>query len=311
MQPASLRRAILWMPIAAFLTLAYWTATPEINHGVGYLVHAAALERWGAVPFSWRILIPLIINLFVPLTDLVGVLWAIAFLSITLTAAALIALFAWLRVWVGEGRAWIGVGIAALLVPLMYASYVNSANLPLEVILILIGLLVRDRHNWRYAALVALAALNRETGLYLVVLYALTPNMQPRWLLRYLFVFLLTFALVNAASPATWYWGGALGFFNDPAYLLTALVYQTPFLCLFALALRNRKAALPDLRRLWWFVPINYAVFLLFGRWAEVRLLFPALAVAMPLIVLPRSPLIPAASASQAASAGIRTPSGE
>ena len=311
MQPASLRRAILWMLIAAFLTLAYWTATPEINHGVGYLVHAAALERWGAAPFSWRVLVPFTINLFVPLTDIVGVLWAIAFLSIFLTAAALIALFAWLRLWVNEARAWIGVGIAALLVPLMYASYVNSANLPLEVILILIVLLMRDRHSGRYAALIVLAALNRETGLYLVVLYALMPDMQARWLLRDLLVFLLTFALVNAAFPATWYWGGAFDFLNEPAYLLTALAYQAPFVCLFALALRNRKAALPDLRRLWWFVPINYAAFLLFGRWAEVRLLFPALAVVMPLFVLPRRPLIPAAPTYEAGSAGTRSPSGE
>ena len=250
MQPASLRRAVLWTLTAAFLTLSYWIATPPINHGVGGMVHVAILDRWGAAPFSWRVLIPLTINLFVPLTDFTAILWSIAFLSIFLTAVALIALFAWLRKWVSEARAWIGVGIAAALAPLMYASYVNSANLPLEVILILIGLLMRDRHNWRFAALVVVAMLNRETGVYLVVLYALLPDMQPRWLLRCLLAGLLAFALVNAVFSATWYWGGALDFLGDPAYLLTALVYQMPFLCLFALAQGNRKAAHPALRRI-------------------------------------------------------------
>lgn len=313
MQPASLRRAVLWTLIAALLTLSYWIAAPTINHGVGYLVHASTVAGWSAAPFSWRILIPFAINLFVPLTDITAVLWAVAFLSIMLTAAALVALFAWLRVWVSEGRAWIGVGVAALLVPLMYASYVYSANLPLEVILILIGLLtLRRHHDWRYAALIALATLNRETGVYLVALYALGPDMRLRRLLRFLLMFLLTFVFANFVSPATWYWGGALDFLDDPTYLLTALVYQMPFLCLFVVALRNRKAAHPDLRRLWWFVPFNYALFLLFGRWAEVRLLFPALAVVMPLIALPRKPKasILAASASPTASAGTRSPSG-
>ncbi len=284
-------RVVTWVFIAALVTLLVVFVVPPINYEAGVSYHVGAIERTTPMPYAARMLVPLTINAFVPTSDAVGIIKGVMGLTAFTMTAALLLLHTWLKTW--DRAAWLGVILALAMIVLMFRWMIYSVNTPLEVCLIMAGLLLlRSTWRWRYhwyAVLIVVACVNRETGAYLVITYALYEGFWRRNWTRTLLYGIVAASVIVAMRAIFWtddYWISFDLFYlnTHPGYFPIALVSNLPFILVFALALVRLRRADPVLRRLMLFVALNYAMFIVWGSWQEVRLLMPALFVIMPVV---------------------------
>lgn len=141
------------------------------------------------------------------------------------------------------------------------------------------------KYHLTFAALVALASLNRETGAYLVLAYALTAyragRLSWRWLALYAAIWLAVFvglrvALGTPASRFTVAYVWAWNLERLPGGLVYLIVCVGGLL--FA-AVAGWRHAPPFVRALWPLVVAYVGAIAVFGVWGEVRLWLPVLPI--------------------------------
>ena len=149
------------------------------------LNHDQVLQHIQSKPERYRVLVPYTLEIFVRALSVVmprDKAFDRAFAAYALVAAVMVmwAEFAYLRRWFSDQEALIACLVIASTLPLSlqqpYAvwSLVEAAFAPLVLLLAL------DDRRVLLGVVIALASLNRETAIFLVVLYALTEKLTKR-----------------------------------------------------------------------------------------------------------------------------------
>jgi hypothetical protein len=212
--------------------------------------------------------------------------------------AMFVMLYAWLRQWMDEKTALIGVLLTAAFMPLMIQVWGIALYAPLEVVFLCAALLllVRKPPYWRpaYVLLTAIATLNRETAVLLPLALIVTEDLRQEW--RTGLLALLVWASVFAglrlwlgAAPdtltvaETWALNTGGGW-----YTIVAILKNAFFVPLWILAVIHAHRAPAPLQRLA-LVGLPYlALCLVFALWHEVRLWLPLLVLWLPLALYER-----------------------
>jgi hypothetical protein len=209
--------------------------------------------------------------------------------------AALCIMHVYLRTWFPPGEAFAGVAFTAATLPLTFTnSWPHPDQIPELALFTLGALAIARRSDGLFAAALALAALNRETSAFLVLLYFVAePLTTARWLRTTLFgaEWFAIYAGLRWARGLRHYdylqfWRnvtdlGLLPAAFDPYYRAYAYFGVVLFGPLLYVALRSRGAP-PFVRRALLVVPLFVAVCFTFSNIIESRLFTPLYAVVLP-----------------------------
>ena len=190
-------------------------------------------------------------------------------------------LFAYLRRWFDEEPALIAALVAACTIRITMRQHDYAPYSYLEPIFVSLALLaILDRRLVSLAALIAVATFNRETAIFLVLLYVVTSDFSPRawrWTAFYTGIWAACYGIVRiVGGDADRYWTLERVWRTNMSQPSLALVNVTLLLGAFwmfaALGLRH---APPFVRRTALVVPAYLGTIALWGIWWEVRLLMP------------------------------------
>jgi hypothetical protein len=257
-------------------------------------IHQGVLAHTATAPDRYRLLAPLmvegpvrVLEQWMPRDLAFDRVYAVFY--VTAMTALLWSLFAYLRVWFTDEQALIAVLIVASTLRITIRQHDYAPFSFLEPTFIALGLLLMLDERWLLlGVVVAVAAFNRETGIFLVLLFAAT-----RPLNRSNIVMALIYGAVWAAvfvgvrvygGEAERYWElGRIWRTNLSQPGLT-LYNVTAFLgIVWILAIAGYTRAPEFVRRAAIVVPVYAAVVAIWGLWWEVRLLLPLLPLVLPL----------------------------
>lgn len=256
--------------------------------------HHGILNSTANAPERYRVLIPAIVE--GPIRALARVMpydqafdRAYAIFYFLAVVLMLWSIYAYLTEWFTDDQALVGALLVACTIRITIRQHDWAPGSYLEPSLFSIGLLLilRDR-PWWFAVLVAVASLSRETGVFLVLLYATTAPFSRRRLwttLAYLAVSGAVFLGVRLVL------GGAERYWTLGRVLETNL--SQPFLAAFNISLLlgavwifaalGFTRAPAFVRRAAIVIPIYLAAIVVWGIWWEVRLLMPLYPLVLPL----------------------------
>jgi hypothetical protein len=258
------------------------------------------IARTIADPYRYRILGAYFTDVLARLTPNYTISYVIFVVALEMIALVIfvLALHRWLRLFAREGVATLATVFAALAI--VNAMGANPAGyMWLEPAFVVAALLWlwNFAHRRRappllYALLVVAACLNRETGLYLIVLFgACIVRSRSRrdwlWGLAYTTLGVATFGLVRLVlGPAERYWTfERIQAINMGDWLVSILDFVFLLCVYWWFAWRGWRTASPFLRALVCTMPIYLVPVLLFGIWSETRLFVPMFPLILALAV--------------------------
>lgn len=203
--------------------------------------------------------------------------------------AFLASLFAYMRVWFPAEAALVGVLVVAATLPIAMRPNEYGPHSFLEPTFISLSLLciLRERRLW-LAVLVAVATLNRETGVFLVVLSAVARPLDTQRAITTLAYgaiwFTVFIGLRLYAGDADRYWTVAKIFSSNLSQLSLTLFNVAALLGVFWwFAAAGFRHAPAFVRRVAVVIPAYLVVTGVWGVWWEVRLLLPLMPLLLPL----------------------------
>ena len=213
-------------------------------------------------------------------------------------AAALCILHVYLRTWFPPAAALAGVGVVAATLPLTFTnSWPHPDHMP-ELALFTAGALaIARRKDVLFAIVLALAAFNRETSVFLVMLYAVAEPLTPARLARtaaFGFEWLSIYGGLRYVRGLQHYdyWQAARNIADlkvplpaqlyDPYYRLYAYFGLVLFGPMLVVALRSLRDAPPFARRALIVAPFVVLVAFLFSNIIESRIFTPLYPLVLP-----------------------------
>jgi hypothetical protein len=290
----SLTLAAIFVAAAAVTALDYSFFVGDPTLVARREIHGGVLAHTATAPDRYRLLAPLIVEgpmrvlrQWMPAELAFDRVYAVFYL-LAMTAL-LWSQFAYLRVWFTDEQALVGVLLLASTLRITIRQHDYAPFSYLEPTFFAAGLLLilRDKRAW-LGLLVALAALNRETGIFLALLFAVTQPLTRRNILAaiaYLAVWAAVFVGVRLyGGEADRYWEiGRIWRTNlsQPGLTLYNVTAFLGVMWVFALAGFTRA---PDfVRRAAIVIPAYAGAVAIWGLWWEVRLLMPLLPLVLPL----------------------------
>lgn len=297
----SWRRVTLWLLFltAASVSAHDWSFLAGDNRRQFRLdEHRIILEHSERPPARFRVLVPYVLDpiikvtaRFMPYEDAFGRVYAVFYLAAM--TSMLYALFAYLRLFFTDEQALVGALVPAATMPMALRSYDYAPYSQLEPTFFAIALILiyRQRHAW-LALLVAIATLNRETGIFLVALFAVAyPLTAARVRLAAVYfaiwaaVFFGLRLVIGEGPPRYWtldtVWHGNTHSLEQIVYGLVnmALLYGAFWI----FAPLGLKHAPVFVRRTALVIPPYLVTVGAWGIWTEARLLQPTYALVIPL----------------------------
>jgi hypothetical protein len=257
-------------------------------------IHQGVLAHTATAPDRYRLLAPAIVEgpmtvlrRWMPAEIAFDRVYAVFYLAAM--TALLWSQFAYLRVWFTDEQALIGVLLLASTLRITIRQHDYAPFSYLEPTFFAIGLLLilHDRRVW-LGLLVALASLNRETGIFLVFLFAATQPLTRRNVMTaiaYTGVWAAVFIGVRwFGGEADRYWElGRIWRTNLSQPGLT-LYNVTAFLgVMWIFAIIGFRRAPAFVQRAAIVIPAYAGAVAVWGLWWEVRLLLPLLPLVLPL----------------------------
>jgi hypothetical protein len=256
--------------------------------------HQGILNSTANAPERYRVLIPAIVEgpirafaRVMPYEHAFDRAYAIFyFLAIVLM---LWSIYAYLTEWFTDDQALVGALLVACTIRITIRQHDWAPGSYLEPSFFSIGLLLilRDR-PWWFVAVVAVASLSRETGIFLALLYAVAAPFNRRTLWTTLACLAVSGAVFLGVRFVL---GGAERYWTLGRVLETNL--SQPFLALFNISMLlgavwifaalGFARAPAFVRRAAVVIPIYLAAIAVWGIWWEVRLLMPLYPLVLPL----------------------------
>ncbi len=297
---------ILIISVSAVIAHGYFSRVDEPNFEPRLRLHSQIITGTAPSPYRYRVLVPFAVEalrgaLSPVLPIKTSFLMAYAIYDLLAIAFLLASLFFWLRTWFNGEQALVGVLFVAGTMPIALQNHYFQPWSLLEAGLFTVACLAIHRERyWLLAGLVALAALNRETAVFIPLAFMLVIDMK---------------TLLEARGSSCWkpivLFGGlfliwAVVFWGTRHYLGSAapvetieqlLTWNTTEDSLFltfangsrflggfwVFALFGLKYAPRFIRRLALIIPLYLIAILVWGVWYEVRLIMPLYPVLVPL----------------------------
>ena len=250
-------------------------------------------------PGKYRVLVPFSIQYAVKMTGAAPItVWYVTRLAWIFLAYC--AIHWYLRTWFPPGAALAAVAVTAATLPLTFTNSWPHPDHMAELALFTLGAMaVARRRDVLFAAVLALAALNRETSVFLVVLYFVAePLTKGRWLrtaafgIEWVAIYGGLRAVRGLQHYDYWQAGRNLADLMvplpagayDPYYRLYAYFGLVLFGPLLYLAIRDRdRDGLPVFaRRALLVVPLVVVIAFLFSNIIESRIFTPLYALILP-----------------------------
>jgi hypothetical protein len=257
-------------------------------------IHQGVLARTATAPDRYRLLAPLVVEgpmqvlrQWMPPDLAFDRVYAVFYLAAM--TALLWSQFAYLRVWFTDEQALIGVLLLASTLRITIRQHDYAPFSYLEPTFFAVGLLLmlNDRRVW-LGLLVAVASLNRETGIFLALLFAVTHSLTRRNILTtmiYVAVSAGVFAGVRwLGGEAERYWEvGRIWRTNISQPGLTLYNVTALLGVMWVFAITGFSRAPGFVRRAAIVIPVYAGAVAVWGLWWEVRLLLPLLPLVLPL----------------------------
>jgi hypothetical protein len=293
-QVTPLALAAVFFAVSTVSALNYALLPGDATLAARRSYHAGILEHRIPAPDRYRVVLPAIIDgpidvlaRWMPRTDAFDRAYAVFY--VLALPAFLASLFACVRMWFPPDQALVGVLFVAATLPIAMRPNEYGPYSFLEPTFIALSLLctLRDRRLW-LALLVAVAALNRETGIFVVLLYAVArPLTRERFFatLVYGAIWLTVFlGLRLYAGDDGRYWTLDKVFSSNLSQPgLTVFNVAALFGVFWWFAAAGYRHAPPFVRRVATVIPVYLAVVAVWGIWWEVRLLLPVIPLMLPL----------------------------
>lgn len=271
-------------------------------------LHTRIVEGSAPAPYAYRVLVPYVAEgaarlLTRGLSAAYPGAVAAAYAGYDLAALSLflLALLGFLRLWHPEPYALLGAVLCAALLPISLRDHFFQPWSLLEPAIFCLAYVAAYRDDLRLAlALTVVAVLNRETGVFVPVVYLLgtfgvdgAEKTRPRLQRAALLVLAAgtvysLLRLWRGPSPPSLTVADVWAINTDGPRLALALVHWVLFLGAgWVLALRGLRHADPFLRRQLLLVPLYLVPVSIWGVWKEVRLLLPLYPVLVALLLFP------------------------
>ncbi len=238
-------------------------------------------------PYRYRVL-PQLLHQFIlsntsPLASvMIDVLIHGAMVSILLPA-----LYAWLKRWLSDLKALVGVCLFSLSMLLMFNYYGAFSTSIFEVVLLTYALMLIDRSLMGYAVLLVLASLTRETAVILVPIYIAWHGRSGLKATAGLFlvwaVITVTVHLYMGEAPHIFGLAGTLEV--NLTKLASALMMNLPLIPLWVMAARNYRRSPTVLKRFAWIALVYVGSAIVGALWEEIRVLLPIFPLLLPTIL--------------------------
>ncbi len=257
-------------------------------------VHSGILQHTANAPERYRVLVAYVtegaIRLITPLVPYRAAFeWVYALFYLCGFAWLLWTQFAYLRIWFTDEQALVGALLIGTALRLTMQEYTPFSVLEPSFFALALLLSYRQR-RWWLAALVAVASLNRETAVFLPMLFAVTSPVTKRNLAACGGLFLIWAVVffgiryISGDGTRVWTLDSIWAWNRHPEHLMLATqnaIMLLGALCVFA-ALGFRHS--PEFVRRSALVGAPYIVtVLIWGTWSEIRLFTPLYPVLLPL----------------------------
>ena len=297
---------ILILSVSVVIAYGYFNRVDRPNFESRLELHNQIITGTAPSPYRYRIIVPFAAEVF---TKALSVVWPVkssflisyAIYDLLAVFFLLAGLFFLLRTWFNREQALIGVLFVAGTMPIaLQDNYFQPWSL-LEAGLFSAALLaIHSKRYWLLASLVALAALNRETAVFIPLAFLLTIDMKNflntinknDWkpivlfgglLLIWAVVFFgLRYFLGSTSHIETM--EGLLARNITKGSLFYTCVNGSLFLGgLWVFAFLGFRYAPLFIKRVALIIPLYFITVMFFGVWYEVRLLMPLYPVLVPL----------------------------
>ena len=302
-----------WMTFAIILSvsavLAYLyfrqVGSPRLAERIE--LHEQIMRGTADAPYRYRVLVPFLGEGITRMLDAAlpgdrAFLFAYALYDLAAILFLLGSLHRYLRAWFSNEQALVGVLFAAAAMPMALRDHYFQPWSILEAGLFTAGLIcIRGGRHRLLALVVALASLNRETGIFIPLAFLIAapranggddprrPSRKKAALLLagYTAIWAAAFfglRLVLGEAPSVETVGGLLAKNTiGPALLRTAVHVALLFGAFWIFAAAGFRRAPAFVKRTALLVPPYLVVVILWGIWYEVRLLLPLNAIVIPL----------------------------
>lgn len=260
----------------------FYTVTDRCWRGV-----MSCFDNLGAAapaPFRYRILAPLLEGVFNPTNEPYRAYIIDALFHGFLVALLVPGLYLWLKRFLEPSRAVLGVFILALGFMLSFQLYMPFGSTIIELVLLVFALNMIDKSFGIYALLVGVAAINRETSLVLVVLYAAwwgRAGLQRSFALAVLWA-VITSLLHIVLGYAPHIYGFENTLERNLSSIAQAVLCQSPFVILWIMTAYGYPSA-PQVLKWFAVIALLYGITVIVGAmWIEVRLLMVIFPLVLP-----------------------------
>lgn len=296
MKPTDRQAIGIIVSLALIVAYLYFDRIDRPNYEARSALHAEILAGTAPSPYRYRVLIPLVaegtfrvLRTFADSKS--AFLAAYGFLDLLCITAMLLLLYKYLRIWFDTNSALIAVLFVGGTMPITFKDHHFQPWSLLEPALFTAGLIAV--YSDRYLPLLGLtvvAALNRETAIYIPLMYLVYRGLSEarRYRMEVLFltgsciVVLVGLRLLLGYAPHVISFQEAL--IASVKKIGSTIVNWAVFLGAFWLfAYRGVSHAPPFVRRTAWIVPLYIPAVLLGGIWYETRLLMPLYPFLTPL----------------------------
>lgn len=299
---------ILYLPLALITTYIHLRFTCKFGYEWEIFGkpngHSAVISGIAFAPTQYRILMPFcaefihqIFNLSIPDTYY--------FLRIITTFLVLSLFHIYLKKWFDTSKAIIGTLYLVAALPLSYMSWPYPSDMVDVIIFILGFIVIRDnKDNWLYPLLI-LGALNRESIVFLILVYFVyhIGQIHFRKLVLRTVSYIVTFSII--VFGLYWRYGPLPNFIDNKVHFITYPMYEFnlnmysnlfksfslthPALFIFLifgffwiLAFLNMNKKPEFLVKSVWIIPIYLIVYFFVGSFAETRLFLPLFLLLIP-----------------------------
>jgi hypothetical protein len=298
---------ILIISVSAVLAYGYFNRIDRPKHEARLELHGEIVGGTAPSPYRYRVLVPLAgEGMTRALSFVLSAKHAflLSYLIYDLLAIFLLlwTLFLWLRNWFSAEQALTGALFVAGTIPIALQDHYFQPWSILEVGLFTASLLaIRGKRHILLAVLVALATLNRETAVFIPVVYLLMtvdsvdsprtgggfdwkPVLRAGALLIVWAVLYFGIRLVQGSAPHTTTVADLFARNITAGGLSFAAVNVILFLGGFWIfAVLGFRHAPRIIRRIAWLIPLYLITILVWGVWKEVRLLMPLYPILVPM----------------------------
>ena len=288
---------VLYVVLAIATGFVDLRVRPYPDHGYPKYIPGVIDGTYGA-PGIYRVLVPYSFDWLVRTTGIEpSTLWHLS--RLLLLFGSYVTFHWYLRTWMPVAGAVMGTAIVAALMPLTFTNSWAHPDHFAELLLFTAGCAAVARHrDGLFAGVLLLASLNRETAVFLVLLYLVVRPLSMPHLVRtaafgglWALVFVGLRAWRGFEHYEYWQLGRNLEFLRllppprDPYYRAYAWFGVVAFAPLFWIASRARDAQPVFVRRALWVVPVIALVAFTISSIIESRIFTPLFPLVVPAVV--------------------------